>query len=238
MEFKIRKGNIVDAKVDAIVLPANSELKEGSGASETIFKAAGRKFLAKACKEIGFCEMGSAVPTLGYELNSNYIIHAVVPKWIDGEHGEYHMLCAAYAAALEVADAMECTSMAFPLLASGNNGFDVDLAFEIAIKSIEKYQTKNLKDIQIIVFGNATSEKVKDKGYEVTLLPVDLAREKEKYEIAKRKQKAADEAKDAAQQFLEDRIKKGIDYFKIPENREKAFQFGVEIVKTVMSGKN
>ena len=68
MEFKILKENIVDAKVDAIVLPANTKLKEKSGASEAIFKAAGRKLLTKVCKEIGFCEMGSAVPTLGYEL--------------------------------------------------------------------------------------------------------------------------------------------------------------------------
>lgn len=54
MEVRFLKGNIVDAKVDAIVLPANSKLKEGSGASEAIFKAAGRKELTKKCKEIGF----------------------------------------------------------------------------------------------------------------------------------------------------------------------------------------
>ena len=41
MEFRILKGNIIDARVDAIVLPANTKLKEGSGASEAIFKAAG-----------------------------------------------------------------------------------------------------------------------------------------------------------------------------------------------------
>ena len=66
MKIKIVQGNIVDAKVDAVVLPANSKLKEGSGASEAIFEAAGRKLLTKKCKEIGFCETGSAVPTLGY----------------------------------------------------------------------------------------------------------------------------------------------------------------------------
>lgn len=120
MEFKILKGNIVDAKVDAIVLPANTKLKEGSGVSKAILKAAGRKPLTKARKEIGFCEMGSAVPTLGYELSAKYIIHAVVPKWIDGDYGEYDTLSSAYASALDVADVMECKSIAFPLLVSGN----------------------------------------------------------------------------------------------------------------------
>lgn len=92
MELKFLKGNIADAKVDAIVLPANTKLKEGSGASEAIFKAAGKKELTKACKKIGSCEIGSAVPTLGYNLPAKYIIHAVVPKWVDGEHNEYDLL--------------------------------------------------------------------------------------------------------------------------------------------------
>ena len=43
MKFKIVQGNIVDADVDAVVLPANSHLKEGHGASEAIFKAADEK---------------------------------------------------------------------------------------------------------------------------------------------------------------------------------------------------
>lgn len=79
MEPKILKGNIIDAKVDAVVLPANTRLKEGSGASEAIFVAAGMKDLTKECNKIGYCEMGSAVPTLAYNLPAKFIIHAVVP---------------------------------------------------------------------------------------------------------------------------------------------------------------
>ena len=30
MDIRIVKGNIIDAKVDAIVLPANTKLKEGN----------------------------------------------------------------------------------------------------------------------------------------------------------------------------------------------------------------
>ncbi|WP_155833937.1 hypothetical protein [Butyrivibrio sp. XBB1001] len=50
MEFRIVNGNIIDAKVDSIVLPANSMLKEGSGTSEAIFEAAGRKALTCCIK--------------------------------------------------------------------------------------------------------------------------------------------------------------------------------------------
>lgn len=36
MVLKFFKGNIADDKVDAIVLPANTKLKEGNGASEAL----------------------------------------------------------------------------------------------------------------------------------------------------------------------------------------------------------
>ena len=117
MKFKIIKANIVDVASDAIVLPANEGLKEGPGSSKAIFSAAGRKELTQACKKLGHRNIGSAVPTLAYNLSSKYIIHAVVPKWIDGEHSEYDLLSSAYLAALNIAEVMGCESIAFPLLA-------------------------------------------------------------------------------------------------------------------------
>ena len=62
------------------------------------------------------------------KLDANYIIHAVVQKWIDGEQQEYDYLSAAYLSVMNVADIMGCESIAFPLLESGNNGFDLNLA--------------------------------------------------------------------------------------------------------------
>ena len=34
---------------------------------------------------------------------------------------------------------MKCNSIAFPMLAAGNNGFDRELAFKIAKESIESF---------------------------------------------------------------------------------------------------
>ena len=96
------------------------------------------------------------------------------------------------------------------------------------------WQPENLEEIQLIVFGNNTTANIKNSGYEVALLPVDLTREKEKYEVAKEKQRKIDDAKHVAGQFLENQLKKGINYFKDPKNREKAVQFGIGIVKLVM----
>lgn len=174
MQFEIIKANIVDVASDAIVLPANEALKEGSGTSKAIFTAAGRKELTKACKELGHCSTGSAVPTLAYNLSSKYIIHAVVPKWIDGEHSEYDLLSSAYLASLNIAEVMGCESVAFPLLASGNNGFDKQLAFRIAEESIKSFESVKLKKVFLVIYGDTMETYMKSLGYNVLVIPAHI----------------------------------------------------------------
>ena len=58
MQFEVIKTNIMNFAVDAIVLPANEYLKEGSGTSHAIYEATGRKTLTIACEKIGYCSVG------------------------------------------------------------------------------------------------------------------------------------------------------------------------------------
>lgn len=231
MEFRIVKGNIVDAKTDAIVLPANTHLKEGSGVSAAIFEAAGRRNLKKACEKIGYCEVGAAVPTLAYDLSAKYIIHTVTPRWRDGESGEYDLLSSAYLSALELSDVMDCESLTFPLLSSGNNGFDMNLAAEIAIKSIEAYAGKNLKDVVLVVYGSRAERVFSSLAYTVSILPPDLQKEEEKY---RKRREVGSQIKSGVQKVFDDQLKKGIAYFQDEKNREKIIRLGVQIVKAVM----
>ena len=231
MKFDIVKTNIVNVHADAIVLPANTALKEGSGTSTAIFEAAGRKKLTQACKKIGSCDVGSAVPTLAFDLEAKYIIHAVVPKWIDGNHNEYDLLSSAYLSALKVADIMGCTSIAFPLLASGNNGYDLDLAFQIAKESINSFEGATLKKAILVLFGDHVASVVAKQGYEVVEIPVDLKKEAQKEAQKAKAKKFVEEGKEIAQKFLDDQIQKGLDYLKDEKNREKIIAAGIGIAK-------
>lgn len=50
---------------------------------------------------------------------------------------------------------MGCRSIAFPLLASGNNGFSLELAFQIAQEAIEGFEAKNtLESVYLVLFGD------------------------------------------------------------------------------------
>lgn len=167
MKFEVVRNDIANMNVDAIVLPANPQLKEGSGTSTRIFEKAGRKELQEACQKIikkhGSIDVGLTVPTIGYNLNVDFILHTVVPKWIDGKHDEYQLLCTAYLSALDLANEMGCKSIAFPLLAAGNQGFDLRLAFEIAQKSIETFNADyKLEKVYLVVYGEKSVRLVKE----------------------------------------------------------------------------
>lgn len=164
VRVEIVNGSIVDVLSEAIVLPANTSLQEGSGVSTAIFQAAGRKKLTDACRNIGFCEEGKAVVTPGFDLKADYIVHTVVPAWIDGQHREYERLCASYLAALNATDILGCTSISFPLLGSGNNGYDLDLAFEVAYRTLQQFEGRVLETAYLVIYGERAVKLVADKG--------------------------------------------------------------------------
>lgn len=242
MTFEIVKANIVNIAADAIVLPANEALREGSGTSSAIFEAAGREQLTQACKDLGHCDMGSAVPTLAYDLDAKYIVHAVVPKWKDGNSNEYDLLSSAYIAALNIADVLECESIAFPLLASGNNGFNKKLAVRIAEESISSFEGKNLKKVLLIVYGNTMEVFMKGLGYNVTIIPeqFDAGNKNGNQPIdnlkaehrAIQKQLLTD-GKEAALTLLENQIAMAIDWIKKPENGKIILEAGKLVFKLV-----
>lgn len=237
MDFEIIRGNIAAVSADAIVLPANSELKEGTGASKAIFEAAGRRKLAKACKEIGCCDVGNAVPTLAFDLQAKYIIHAVVPKWADGEHNEYEMLCAAYLTALNLADQMKCKSIAFPLLSSGNNGFDLELAFEIARESINNFTPVNLEKIILVVFGYQITTLIKQKGFTVIEVPAnvqELVKQAERHEEDKA---LKEDGKDIAKVGLDAVMKMGLAWLNNEENWKKIIMAAGTVFKLAKEAK-
>lgn len=231
MKFKIIKANIVDVASDAIVLPANEALKEGSGTSKAIFTAAGRKELTKACKELGHCSTGSAIPTLAYNLSSKYIIHAVVPKWIDGEHSEYDLLSSAYLASLNIAEVMGCESVAFPLLASGNNGFDKQLAVRIAEESIKSFEGVNLKKVFLVVYGDTMETYMKSLGYNVLVIPAHVKMNDKKIHHQDKQKKLIADGKDVVQDILEAQLEKTIEWIKKPENQKILFEAGIAVFK-------
>ena len=133
--IEILTADITTLTVDAIVNAANEQLAPGGGVCGAIHRKAGPK-LAEACAAISPCRTGSAVMTPGFNLPAEHVIHAVGPIWQGGNAGEAALLAGCYRACLDLCEAHELGSIAFPAISTGIFGYPLAAATAVAMATV------------------------------------------------------------------------------------------------------
>ncbi|NIQ01270.1 MAG: O-acetyl-ADP-ribose deacetylase [Nitrospinaceae bacterium] len=157
-ELELIQGDITESETEAIVNAANSQLQLGGGVAGAIRKKGGPD-IQKECDAHGPCPVGEAAVTTGGNLKANYVIHAVGPRW--GEGDEEAKLRNATLHSLQRAEEKTLTSIAFPAISTGIFGFPTDRAAEIMLKAVRDHLngSTGLKKVVFALFDRPTLQR-------------------------------------------------------------------------------
>ena len=163
-QLELVQGDITEQRVDAVVNAANSSLLGGGGVDGAIHRKGGPAILNE-CRDLRASRYGKGLPTglavatTGGNLPARFVIHTVGPVYQPGVDNS-HLLRSCYTTSLGVADDLELSSVAFPLISSGAFGWPLEDAIRQAVTAIREAQTA-VTDVRLVLFGAATYDAAK-----------------------------------------------------------------------------
>jgi O-acetyl-ADP-ribose deacetylase len=165
MKIEIVEGDITRLEVDAIVNAANSRLQHGGGVAAAIVRSGGPA-IQQESDRIGHVPVGSAAATSAGTLPARYVIHAVGPRM--GEGDEDAKLASATRAALETAEELRLSSIAFPAISTGIFGYPVDRCATVMLREAFGFRARatHLRRVVFCLFGDEAF-RIFSKEYEV-----------------------------------------------------------------------
>jgi O-acetyl-ADP-ribose deacetylase (regulator of RNase III) len=135
--LEIVPGDITELPVDAIVNPANTELRMDAGVGGAVKRVFGEGVEREALA-LGPVSVGEAVPTTTADHPSvQWIIHAVVMK--PDSKTDANAVATATRAALDVADRCHARSVAVPAFGTGVGGFPIYQCASIMLAETVRY---------------------------------------------------------------------------------------------------
>lgn len=148
-KIRLIQGDLTELEVDAIVNAANAQLVLGGGVAGAI-RTKGGPTIQKECDAIGGATVGGAVITGAGKLKARHVIHAVGPRY--GEGNEDEKLRQATLNSLKRASENKLCSIAFPAISTGIFGFPKDRCAEIMLRTVSDFLEKETSSLQEVIF--------------------------------------------------------------------------------------
>jgi len=149
VKISIVKGDLTESTADAIVKAANSHLQHGGGVAGAIVRKGGY-IIQEESNRIGYVPVGNCAITIGGGLKARYVIHAVGPRWGEGE--EERKLRDAIRNTLTLATERNFKTLSMPAISAGIFGFPKERCAHTIVSELATFVSNNktsLKEIRI-----------------------------------------------------------------------------------------
>ena len=161
VRIELVTGDIAAQSADAIVNAANAHLAGGGGVDGAIHRRGGPIIMAETDKRYpSGCPTGSAVISGAGNLDAQFVIHAVAPRYSARKTDNAELLRGAYDASLILAAKNGCRSVAFPSLGTGAYSYPLAEAGKIALETVRDFLDRNktvsLNEIRFVLFDTVT----------------------------------------------------------------------------------
>ena len=144
--FRVVRGDLLREPVEAIVNAANGHLAHGGGVAGIIARAAGPALQDECDRIVRACgplPTGSAVITSAGNLSFKGVIHAVGPRY--GEGDEEAKLVRALTAAFACAKERKWQSVSFPAVSSGIFAVPLDICARAYVNAARQAPLSNVR---------------------------------------------------------------------------------------------
>ena len=136
----LEKSDLILMDIEAIVYYAQHDLVLGSGFGNSITVRGGGA-IQEELKTYGTISTGDAVITSAGELKSNYIIHAVGPRFRESDIEE--KLITTMRNVLRIAEENKIREIGFPPMGTGFYGIPLELSARVMYKVISELEERN-----------------------------------------------------------------------------------------------
>ena len=160
MEITVVQGDITAQQVDAVVNAANNAMRGGGGVDGAIHRAGGPAVLEDCVRRFPHgLATGDAGWTTAGELPARWVIHVVGPVHGRGSRDE---LTSCYRRALEVADGLGASTVAFPLVSAGVYGWPKDDAVDAALEVFRSVRSAVVES-RMVAFDRPTYDLIAER---------------------------------------------------------------------------
>ena len=160
MEITVVQGDITAQEVDAVVNAANNAMRGGGGVDGAIHRAGGPAVLEDCVRRFPHgLATGDAGWTTAGAMPARWVIHVVGP--VHGR-GSRDQLTSCYRRALEVADGLGASTVAFPLVSAGVYGWPKEDAIDAALE-VFRTAGSSVAESRMVAFDRSTYDLIAER---------------------------------------------------------------------------